>query len=174
MLARAIFAVVTLFWVTMNVLLWREEVGSRTVGGTVPLELVWQKMLTAPDSSSLVITRHGRRVGVCHWITGASEEWAQVSEENVPSGIPRRTRSYRLRLEGSMIVEEWTNRLRFDGTIRLGASQQWQELDARMNLRPTSWEIHSTAAERTVRFKVDTGSAEFQHDFRFSDLRNPF
>ena len=173
MVSRALFVLVTLFWVTMNVLLWREEAGSKTVGGTVPLELVWQKMLTAPDSSSLVIFRHGRRAGVCHWITGASEDWAQVSDENVPSGMPRQNRGYSLRLEGSVIVEEWTNRLRFDGTVQLAPDTQWRELEARLNIRPTTWEIHSSAAQQIVHFKVDTGAGEFQHDFRFADLGNP-
>src|SRR5215471_17677370 len=142
MLARVSFLLITLFWLTMNVLLWRREFGAdRAARSPVPVPLVWQKILTAPDSSSLVIIAQGRRVGICHWITAISEEWASVSEENVPSDMPRKVRGYRLRLEGSALVEAWTNRVRFEGNLRLDRNRQWQELSARLGLRPMVWEV---------------------------------
>src|SRR5574342_757057 len=102
MFARAAFILIALFWLTMNVLLWRTEFGGRPgAGSSVPAELVWQKILTAPDSSSLVILLNEKRAGVCHWITGVGEQWSEIGDENVPSGLPERPAGYRLRVEGN-------------------------------------------------------------------------
>src|SRR5262252_999924 len=98
MFSRVVFVVVASFWVVMNVLLWRKEFGSGTTGATpVPLELVWGRVLTSPDSSSLTIMHHGTKIGFCHWITDVGEEWANVSDENIPHGLPRPARVHRLR-----------------------------------------------------------------------------
>lgn len=174
MFARALFLLITVFWLTMTVLLWRREYGSdRAATSPVPVQLVWQKILTAPDSSSLVIVARGRRVGICHWITAISEEWADVSEESVPSGLPRKVRGYRLRLEGSALVEAWTNRVRFEGNLKLDKSRQWQELSARLGLRPMAWEVFSSAADRTVRLSVDSENGSLSRVLKFSELEQP-
>ena len=46
---RIYFLIVTAFFVTMNVLLWRSEYGARSYqGSSLPSELVWEKVLTSP------------------------------------------------------------------------------------------------------------------------------
>jgi hypothetical protein len=62
---RATFFLITAFWVVMNVLLWRAEYGPRAGGVPVPADLVWRKILTAPDISSLTIYQDGRKTGFC-------------------------------------------------------------------------------------------------------------
>jgi len=174
MLSRIVFLAVTLFWLTMNVLLWRAGSDSREAGtSAVPAKLVWEKVLTSPDSSSLSVIHRGTRTGFCHWITSVGEEWANVSEENIPNGTPGASRSYRLRLEGSVIVPELTNRIRFEGSLKVGADRVWQQLDLSVNVRPITWQIHAAAAEQTVYWTAQDGEARFEHTFKFSDLRNP-
>jgi hypothetical protein len=174
MISRTVFILITLFWVTMNVLLWQTEFGSRRAGGgAVPAEVVWQKILTAPDSSSLNIIHRGRRIGFCCWVTSIGEAWANVSEENVPPEMAGKVSGYRLRLDGSAIVSELTNRVRFDGDLRISTNQIWQELNARLNFRPFAWEIRSAAAEQTLHLRVEDGTSHFEHVFKFSDLQNP-
>jgi hypothetical protein len=46
-------------------------------------------------------------------------------------------------------------------------------LNVRLSVRPASWEIHSVAAEQTVRIKADDGESRFERVYRFSDLKNP-
>src|SRR5678815_2728618 len=75
MIYRGVLILLTGFWVTMNVLLWRAEYGQPDpAGSAVPADLVWQKILTAPDSSSLTIYHHRKKVGFCHWITSIGED----------------------------------------------------------------------------------------------------
>jgi hypothetical protein len=50
------FLLIALFWVTMNVLLWRAEYSARDeAGSVVPVGVAWQRILTAPDRSSLAL-----------------------------------------------------------------------------------------------------------------------
>ena len=70
MCARLTFLGITAFWVTMNVLLWRVEFGARGGDTPVPAHLVWHKILTAPDASSLSVYQKGERMGYCEFSTG--------------------------------------------------------------------------------------------------------
>jgi hypothetical protein len=172
-MSRAVFILVTAFWLTMNVLLWQTEFGSRKNSGTVPVALVWDKILTAADDSSLTVFQNGRLVGACHLQTLVGEEWAQVSDENMPTGSPQKTRGYRLRLDGSAILPELTNRIRFDGDLKLTRNRNWQDVHLRVTLRPLTWEIRSLAAEQNIHLKISGGSAPIEIVLRFSDLHNP-
>jgi len=139
----------------------------------MPVSVVWEKILTAPDSSSLSVMRDGQKIGYGHWITSVGEEWANVSEESIPSGQPGKARGFQLRFEGNALIAEMTNRLRFEFTLKLAGNREWQELDARVAARPSAWELHASAAQETLRLTVREGEASFERVFKFSDLQNP-
>lgn len=170
---RVLIIVVTGFWLTMNVLLWQTEFGSRKNGGTVPVETVWEKILTAADDSSLTIFHEGKLIGACHLRTAVGEEWSRISDENMPAAPPDKGRGYHLRIDGSAVVPQLTNRVRFEGELKLDKSREWQELSARVTMRPVTWEIHSVAAQRTVHLKAQGLEQGFDVVLQFSDLKNP-
>jgi hypothetical protein len=140
MLLRIGFILVTLFWLTMNVLLWRAEYGADSIGGTsVPVALVGEKILTAPDASSLTIVHDGQRVGFCHWTTSVGEELSQLREEDdptTPEGMVRRVTGYRVQLEGSLMLPDYDQRLRFECSVDLGTRYDWRQLSLKLNMRP--------------------------------------
>src|SRR5271170_3909002 len=106
MLYRLTFFVITAFWVTMNVLLWRSEYGPHSVyGSAVPATVVWRKILSAPDDSLLDVMQDGKRVGTCRWSTAVSEAFAALDEAPTP-GAAEKMRRYRLQLEGSATLSE--------------------------------------------------------------------
>jgi hypothetical protein len=84
-----------------------------------------------------------------------------------------RVTNYRVQVEGNLVLPELATRARFDGNLRLSTNQVWQELHLRLTLRPTTWEIHSVAAERTVRFRMGEDEQVFERVFKFSELQNP-
>src|SRR4051812_39672520 len=172
-MSRAIFILVTGFWLTMNVLLWQTQFGSRKNEGAVPVKTVWEKILTAADDSSLTVFHRGKLVGACHLRTAVGEEWSKVSDENVPTGPLAKAPGYRLSLDGSAIVPELTNRLRFEGELMLDKKRQWRDLSARFTMRPVTWEVHSAVAEGTLRVKMQNGAEANNIVLRFSDLKNP-
>jgi hypothetical protein len=176
MLSRLVLIALTVFWVTMNVLLWRAEYGSRdTTRSAVAAELVWQKILTAPDASSLSILHHGKKIGFCHWSTGVGEEWSKVKgEEDVSArGMADRISGYRLHVEGNASLQDFANRVRFEGGLKLATNYAWQELTARLNIRPMAWELKSVAAEQTVQWHAEDDGQQFDRTFTFAELQNP-
>jgi hypothetical protein len=172
-MSRVVFILVTAFWLTMNVLLWQTQFGSRRTEGSVPVAIVWEKILTAPDDSSLTVLHQGRLVGACHLRTAVGEQWSAIGDENVPSGPPEKNRGYRLRLDGSAVVPEWTNRIRFDAELKFDRGHAWQDMTARVTVRPVTWEIHSVAAEKNIHLKMEGGGSAFNVVLNFSDLQNP-
>ncbi len=175
MFSRVIFVALTGFWVTMNVLLWRAEYGRKAALGTsVPARVVWEKILTSPDSSSLTIWRNGKKIGFCHWITSVSEDLSRVSaNEEPPEGMVQDIVNYRLELGGNVVLSEPNDRLRFDSHLTLGRKKQWQAFDLRLTMRPNTWEIRSTATERKVRLSWQDDTEDFSRSFAFSELEHP-
>ncbi len=175
MLFRAVFLLLALFWLTMNVLLWRAEYGSRpSAGSAVPAAVVWQKVLTAPDSSSLTILHHRKKIGFCHWMTGISEELSRLgAEAGAPEELKERVPGGRIQVEGNLALPELGNRLRFEGCLKLTTNHSWQEVNARLTLRPAVWEIRSVAAEQTVRLRAEDGDSRFERVLTFAELEHP-
>jgi hypothetical protein len=172
---RLALILITCFWVVMNLLLWRAEYGNRDqLASSVPASVVWQKMLTAPDSSSLSIFHHGKKIGFCHWMTSVGEELSNAKEEDEPpEGMVARLTGYRIQIEGNLALAGSANRARFDGGLRLSTNQLWQDFNLRLNLRPVVWEIRSVAAEQKLHLKAIEGDASDERIFKFSDLQNP-
>jgi hypothetical protein len=174
MLARATLVVLTAFWITMNVLLWRAEYGGTpALGSTVPPHVVWDKILTAPDSSSLTIFHKGKKIGFCHWITSVGEDLAKMSTgETPPEGMVPKIAGYRLELNGNVMLSD-VDRLRFDSHLNLGKDRNWEDFNVRLGLRPSSWEVQSTNAEQSVRFSWQDDTQKFNRIIKFSELDNP-
>ena len=173
MFARGALILITLFWVAMNVFLWRAEYGERDPEGNfVPVEVVWGKILTAPDSSSLSILQNGKKIGYCLWATSVGEEFAKY-DEAPPEGMPNTTGRYKIEFGGDVRVPDVIKHLRFDCSLELSTNRSWREFRVQLGMRPATWEIRSVAVEQAVRFKVNDGENRFERVFRFSDLQNP-
>src|SRR5665213_3525079 len=143
MTTRLTFFGITAFWVTMNILLWRAEFGSHGDDVPVPQELVWRRILTAPDASSLGVYQNGRRTGYCEFSTGVGQAMALVDGDQPPqAGLVARA-GYQIHLAGSCALGDFTNRLKFDGRVRFNAARQWQELNLKMSTDLASVQIHS-------------------------------
>jgi hypothetical protein len=76
-------------------------------------------------------------------------------------------------MDGTALVLELTNRLRFESDLKLDKNREWQDLTARLTLRPTTWEIHSAAAEKNIHLKIEGGAIPLNVVLNFSDLQNP-
>jgi hypothetical protein len=164
---------VTAFFITMNVLLWRSEFGGRHFGSSVPAETVWDKILTAPDRSDLSIAYHGKKIGVCHWSSSVGEERGRaLSEELPPEGMMDEPTSYSIDATGSVLIDA-VNRVRFNFDLRLNTNQAWQEFGIRITLRPSVWELKASAVDESVRLYIDDGQERSEKIFTFADLRNP-
>jgi hypothetical protein len=172
---RFLFAFIVLFWAVMNVWLWRSEIGGKDPLGTaVPSEVVWQKILTAPDDSGLEIYHRGKKIGHCRWRANVGEELGtgKVGSEEL-EGRVKHLSGYTIVVEGNLFLEESLGRLRVEVHARFATNHSWQQFNVRAAARPQTWELDVSAAEQSATFITDDGEVKSQRRFAFSDLSDP-
>lgn len=176
MRTRVWLAAVSLFWAVMTVWLWRTEFGARRQPGSVPVAMVWNKMLTAPDPSSLEIYYRSNSVGYCHWRPDVVETiipGENFAEDEPLEGMVQLLSHYSLDFEGAMTLPDFPTRLRFSFRLRLETNQIWETFDATAAMRPDIYELSANAPAQTVRLRVDAGEDQFNRTFTFAELQNP-
>ena len=173
MIPRVTFFLIAAFWVTMNVLLWRAEYSPHGGEISVPVDLVWRKILTAPDVSALTIYQDGRRAGFCQFSTSVEQAMAALDENTVPSEGLAAQSGYKIHFNGNLSFGAVTNRVRFDGRMQFSSARAWRELNLKVSTWDAALELHSVAAEHTVRFKITSEGANFERVLSFADLQNP-
>ena len=173
MISRIIILATAIFWVVMNVLLWRAEYGERGSGISVPVDLVWRKILTAPDASSLTVYQGAEKTGFCEFSTSVEQAMAVLDEDRPPpEGIVKQA-GYQIRFDGNVSLGEFTNRLTFNGRIQFSSSRVWRELNLKMTSHGDTVEVHSIATNQTVYLKITTDGLTIAREFTFADLQNP-
>jgi hypothetical protein len=177
---RVWFPLVALFWVIMNLLLWRSEMSaSRAAGSPVPVEAVWERILTAPDDSSLEIFHRGRKVGWCRWVPKVEEAAETAPLPNpgdtvdTPEGRVTRVTGYSLTLDGNVALEDPTHRVRFSGQVAFDARKQWRTFSLRVVLQPNSFEVRADAARAEVTFQMGEQPNAWEQRFSFDQLAQP-
>jgi len=171
--ARIAFGAVTIFWVTMNVLLWRMEYGSQGGDMPVPLQLVWRKILTAPDASSLSVYQKGDRTGYCELSTSVGQQMAAMDENKPPpEGFSVRA-GYQLHFAGNVSLGDFTNRLKFDGHVSFSPQRTWQEVNLKITAHQATVEIRSQSTNQLVQVRITGDSGSIERTIPFSELANP-
>ena len=174
MYARLTFLGIAAFWLTMNVMLWRVEFGVRGGDTPVPAQLVWRKILTAPDASSLSVYQKGERMGYCEFSTGVGQQMATFDEGKPPPEGFASHGSYQLHIAGNVSLGDFTNRLKFDGRARFGRTRQWEEISLKITSRTSVVEIHSVATNQVAHIKLSNdGNMVLERDVAFADLQDP-
>ena len=170
------FALITLFWITMNALLWRAEFAGKEVGAEVPVSLIWQKILTSPDDSGLAVNISGERVGYLRWAPNIGEEIATgktADEASELEGRVKKLAGYTIHADGNFIMPEGAGRVRFDLDAKFAANNQWTEWKLKGMQRPNIWSISADRKKETVEFALGEGAAAVKQTLHFSDFRNP-
>jgi hypothetical protein len=177
MFNRIYFPLIALFWIVMNVLLWRAEFGGgKEFGSAVSAQVVWEKILTAPDDSALEISLNGKRIGYCRWGANAGEELATgrvARDDYPPEGMVKKLGSYTIDLEGNVLSVEPAMRARFNLHAAFSANHAWRELSARVATRPSVWTLRTVAADETLEAKFEDESGKWARTFTYEELRNP-
>ncbi len=173
MLARLTFFGIVGFWLTMNFFLWRAEFGSHAGDIPVPFELVWHKILTAPDASSLSVYQHGERMGYAEFSTSVGQQLAALEEDKLPSEELVKRAGYQVHLAGNVAFGEFTNRLKFDSRVQFTGTRQWQEFNLKLTSRTSVLELHSLATNQTVHIRISGENLNVERELTFAELQNP-
>jgi hypothetical protein len=177
MRSRLFFLAVTVFWLSMNYLLWRSQMGGDSLfGRSLPAEAVWAKILTAPDNSTLDIYDHEVKTGVGHWTAGLAESPLLSSKilaaEYQPAGPEQGLTGYTLSFEGNLLYKG-TNLVRFRIAFALDTNQVWQDFRFHAAMRPRTWDVHALAGAEQVILKVSEGETTLDKTWTFAQLRDP-
>jgi len=173
MRARLVFIAIAAFWLTMNGLLWQSEFGSHGGETPVPVGLVWRKILTAPDASSLSVYQNSDRMGYCEFSTSVNQEMSTLDADRPPpEGLVKRA-GYQIHLAGNVALGDFTNRLKFDGRLQFSTAHEWREVNLKISSHLTVVEIHSVATNQTVHLKINSDGGLLEKDLTFAELQNP-
>jgi hypothetical protein len=173
MRGRLWFAGTAAFWLVMNLLLWRAEFGTSGPGGSrISPRVVWDRILTAPDDSTLEVSRDGKRIGYCHWSATTAEN-AKPGRLALPDGMVPQPVGYVITAEGNGLVEEAGLHVNFSLQLRLSTNQNWQDFILRLGVRPTTVEIHARAADQAVTVSATDPDSAWSRTFTFDELRDP-
>ena len=159
--------------VTMNVLVWRMEYGAHDNDFPVPEGLVWRKIMTAPEASSLNVFQDGKRTGFCEFSTSIGQEMAQMDETKPPPEGFLSHAGYQIHINGNASLGDFTNRLKFDGHLDFAPNRAWRSLSLRILLRGLVVEIQSLATNQTVQLNVLHDNETFRRTLTFADLQDP-
>lgn len=176
LLKRLYFPLVILFWTTMNVLLWRSEFATRTASGSpVPLAMVWDRILTAPDDSPLQLYQDGQKLGTCRWAANVGEELASGKTSTADTAVEGRVErfsGYTIDLEGNTLLGDSPRRIRFNCHVGFGTNHIWSDFSARIAARPDAWEIRASAKEQTLLLR-SSGASTWERTLSFAELSRP-
>jgi len=176
MLYRFTFAGLGLFCATMLGLLWRSEFAADQGGASVPLNLVWNKILTAPDNSSLELRRNGTKEGFCRWIPNVGEDLATgkiADEESQPEGMVTALSNYTLDIEGHITPVEVRARYRFHLHLELASNNEWKQFELQISEKKQTWDLKASQADQTVTLSFGDGTPGWRQSFRFDELKDP-
>ena len=170
------FALIALFWLTMNALLWRSEFAGKEIGAATPVSLIWQKILTSPDDSGLAVNFGGERVGYVRWAPNIGEETATGkigNEETELEGRVKKLTGYTIHSDGNFILPEGGGRVRFDLDAKFAPDDEWTEWTLRGVQRPNAWSISANRKQETIELGLGEGRNAVKQTFRFADFQNP-
>lgn len=173
MAARLTFLGIAIFWLTMNGLLWRSEFGSRGGDMEVPVALVWQKILTTPDASSLTVYQNGERSGYCEVSTGVARQMATVDADNpVPGNLSTRN-GYQLHLGGNISFGDFTNRLKFEAHLKFRHLREWEDFYLKISSRQTLLILHASASNALLNLKMASDGGVLEREIPLEKLQQP-
>lgn len=174
---RLFFPMVAVFWVAMNVLLWRTELaGGRDLGSPVPVSLVWERILSAPDDSQLEVFRGTEKLGHCRWVPHIGEDAVPRSpllESEELEGRIRQASGYSLDLDGTVRIKDSGTSLRFGWRADFSTNHNWTTMFLRVIARPNLVELKADAAEEKVNFRFGSKETPWERAFTFAELRQP-
>ena len=177
MTSRIAFAVISVFFVVMNALLWRSEFGDKDHGAALPVSVVWEKILSAPDDSHLEVIHKGKRIGSFRWSANALEAAATgkvANPDEIPEGQIKKISGYTIDIaEGALFMDDKAKRLKFQMSSEFTAQHTWKKVEITAVHKPTVFEITASSADESLHFKVREDRELFERRLTFAEMRQP-
>ena len=176
MLKNITFALIAVFWVVMTALLVHSQFGSGSeLVSSVPVRTVFEKILTAPDDSTLGIMADGVKIGYVRWRPLVQDAAAtdQVASESEPEGMVERISQYTLDLDGSFLLKQFERTIKIGANVSFNRQLQWQNFTIEGVVRPVILEIKGSSESRDLWLKTTADEQEWIRRVTFDELKDP-
>lgn len=178
MRSKLISSAIAAFWAVMMFFLIRSEFGFGTGGtsGSLSPEVIWEKMLTAQDTSALEILFRGKKVGMCRWASGVTHDDApknSTEESLAGEGRVERLTGYTVELDGNVSIAALTNTLRFSTSGDFGTNLNWSQWEVHLTLKPVELTLSGQAGTGGFAVNFTDGIQSIQRSFNREQLRSP-
>lgn len=180
------FILTALFWVGMNLLLWRSEYGGGAKGNPLPLETVISKILETPDPSELDIYYKNQPVGHCRWFVhqlgagqSGSNEVAETSSGEVDleaaelSAMIQDIRNYAMNLDGYLQWPREIRRVRFMAQLLLRGDRSWESFEIKVGLKDQWLKVVSNQKSSNLKISYEDGDFVWSDTYTLKDLEHP-
>ena len=175
MIPRLLALGITLFWLTMNFLLWRFE--TRGQGGAeVPWQTVAQRVLEAAESSNLFLRHHGEPMGQLRWTPTVLEDVgskrSQLTEDGMVTARTGYAIDFDLTLNPNLKLHPGSTvfRGRGHGHCEFNLDRSWRSLEVRFFQRPWAYELSAHATNSVLQFRMLDGTHTlFSQTLPFND-----
>lgn len=186
MLKHLPLALITIFWLVMNYLLWQRDFRAADIaGGKVPLNLVWTKMLRSADDSFLYIFHKNRRIGDLRWSTDVVDFIAQnpeelkegaevdLSEEDsifMTEGMVLSPGNYNVEIRaGRVMLGKPYGQVNFEMLANFSTNNTWSSLEMSFRQKNKYLQFQANATNETIAVKFLDGDVEFIRELSFDD-----
>ncbi len=181
------FILFGIFWLGMNVLLWRSEYGGGSQGNPLPVKTVVSKILDTPDPSELDIFYQDKPVGHCRWVVtqvGRGEFAEEPDSESDPeegvdleaaemAGLIGNVQAYIVNVDGFVQGEDSPQRVRFMFNIRLNRRWEWTKFDGKVGVRNQWLQVHTNKEDELLQLQIEQDETKWETQFSFEQLKNP-
>lgn len=167
----------------MNVLLWKWEIGSNKEEGIpVSLSLIWDRILTCPDPSSLILLYDNERIGLVRIIPNIIEAYPTNKTDEIvseaievlePEGRVKKIEGYSIELDGFILVEGEPSRLRFNGKVELNESKELKQVIFRCILGRQSWQIELDSIGKEIIYREQIGRHIISQRWSYDQIQRP-
>lgn len=170
MTSRTALAAAALFWVVMNILLWRAEFGGGQTSSEIPASAVWEKMLSSADRSVLNLRFNNRTIGSIEWVPSITETVRTNTASDIEGMVSAAT-GYNLRITAKFFGGDTAfGRMLITGDVDFSTNRMWQDMTLRVDQRPQSWEVKTKSGSDRIQVVFEEGKRRFEQTFQTSDM----
>ncbi len=196
MFKRLLFIAITLFWLSMNYLLWQRDFRAADIaGGKVPIKLVWKKMLRSADDSFLYLFKGRERIGDLRWSTDVVDFMTQTADDEAEAaetrldeaeekdlvfmteGMVMSPGNYNVEIRGGRIyLGREYGQVQFEVLASFSTNNTWNSVDLTLRQKRKRLQFLANATNETVSITFDPGEEGqplFRREFTSGQLSDP-
>lgn len=191
MLKRALFILVTAFWLVMNFLLWQRDFRAADIAAAkVPVGIVWEKMLRSADDSFLYVFQGRQRVGDLRWGTevvdyvySALQDESATNGPVVPEeiagqyqaeGMVSHPMNYTVEIRsGRIVLAPPVGQLRYEMMAAFSTNNTWDRFDITLWQRDNRFQFTASQTNEMATIDLRLDGTDFRRTIPLTDFRDP-